>query len=88
MKLKFALWNAKAINQLIEHVFHVKIAARTVRLYMKILGFTPQRPEKRAREQNVQAVKEWGERKYLLSLFANHFASKSGQQIILLPTSG
>ena len=63
-KLKFALWNAKAIKQLIEHVFHVKIAARTVRLYMKMLGFTPQRPEKRAREQNVQAVKEWVERKY------------------------
>ena len=63
-KLKFALWNARAIKQLIEHVYHIKIAARTVRLYMKKLGFTPQRPEKRAREQNVAKVKEWVECKY------------------------
>ena len=37
---------------------------RVVRLYMKRLGFTPQRPEKRAREQNPEKVDRWLHRKY------------------------
>ena len=38
--------------------------ARTVRLYMQRLGFTPQRPEKRTREQKPEKVDRWMNRNY------------------------
>lgn len=55
-KFKFALWNAKAIKQLIQYKFGIDMPARTVRSYMQRNGFTPQRPEKRAREQKPEKV--------------------------------
>ncbi len=50
-KFCFALWNARAVAQLIKVEFGKEMPGRTVRLYMQRLGFTAQRPEKRAREQ-------------------------------------
>ena len=63
-KLPFALWTTKAIKQLILEKFGISMARRTVCLYMKRMGLTPQRPEKRAREQDEKKVKDWLERRY------------------------
>ena len=63
-KFKFALWNAKAIKQLIQYKFGIDMPARTVRHYMQRNGFTPQRPEKRAREQKPEKVNKWLNRNY------------------------
>lgn len=63
-KFKFALWNAKAIKQLIQYKFGIDMPARTVRSYMQRNGFTPQRPEKRAREQKPEKVNKWLTRNY------------------------
>lgn len=63
-KFKFALWNAKAIKQLIQYMFGIDMPTRTVRDYMKRNGFTAQRPEKRAREQKPEKVNKWLNRNY------------------------
>lgn len=59
LKLPFALWNRKAIQSVIYQKWRVKIAIRTIGDYMKRWGFTPQKPLKRAYEQNPKAVKKW-----------------------------
>ena len=63
-KFKFALWNAKAIKQLIQYKFGIDLPARTVRCYMQRNSFTPQRPEKRARGQKPEKVNKWLTRNY------------------------
>jgi len=63
-KLPFALWNARAVQALIKQYFAHQMPIRTVRLYLKRWGFTPQRPLKRALEQKPQAVKQWLETEY------------------------
>lgn len=59
LKLPFALWNRKAIQSAIYQMWRIKIAIRTIGDYMKRWGFTPQKPLKRAYEQNPKAVKKW-----------------------------
>src|SRR5690606_35495591 len=63
-KLPFALWNARAVQALIKQYFAHEMPIRTVRLYLKRWGFTPQRPLKRALEQKPEAVKQWLETEY------------------------
>lgn len=64
MKLPFALWNRKAIQSVIYNMWQKKIAIRTIGDYMKRWGFTPQKPLKRAYEQDPKAVKKWLEESY------------------------
>lgn len=63
-KLPFALWNARAVQALIKQYFAHAMPIRTVRLYLKRWGFTPQRPLKRALEQKPEAVSRWLETEY------------------------
>ncbi len=58
-KLPFALWNANAVVEYIKQCFGLQMPIRTVRLYLSRWGFTPQRPIKKAYEQQDQAVKNW-----------------------------
>jgi transposase len=64
MKLAFALWNRRAVMELIEQEFGVKMPLRTVGEYLRRWGYTPQRPMKRALEQNPERVKAWREEAY------------------------
>jgi transposase len=59
IKLRFALWTAQAVRALIKDYFGIDLPARTVRLYLARWGFTPQRPLKRAFEQQPAAVQQW-----------------------------
>jgi len=59
LKLPFALWTAEAVRQLIFRRFKVRVSARSVRRYLKRWGFTPQKPRRRAYEQNSEAVQQW-----------------------------
>lgn len=54
-----ALWTRRAVSGLIEQVCRVKLPIRTVGEYLKRWGYTPQKPLKRAYEQNPQAVQQW-----------------------------
>ena len=64
MKLPFALWTRKAVQQLIAQLWSIKMPIRTVGEYLKRWGFTPQRPLRRAYKQNPKAVKHWLETQY------------------------
>ena len=64
LKFPFALWTRKAVQQLIRQLFFIDMPIRTVGEYLKRWGFTPQRPLKRAYEQNPRAVETWLKEQY------------------------
>jgi transposase len=64
LKLNFALWTRDAVRLLIKSHCGISMPIRTVGEYLKRWGFTPQKPIKRAYEQNPQAVKQWLETQY------------------------
>ena len=59
LKMSYALWTRKAVKELIEQETRVAMPIRTVGEYLKRWGFTPQKPVKRAYEQNPKAVQRW-----------------------------
>ena len=59
LKLPFALWTRPAIKALIQAQFGIEMQDRLVGKYLKRWGFTPQRPIKRALEQDPAKVKTW-----------------------------
>jgi transposase len=64
MKLPFALWSRIAVQQLIQQLWAMRMPIRTVGGYLKRWGFTPQKPFRRAYEQNPKLVKQWLEEQY------------------------
>lgn len=54
-----ALWTRRAVSALIEQVCQVQMPIRRVGEYRKRWGYTPQKPLKRAYEQDPQAVQQW-----------------------------
>jgi transposase len=64
LKLDYALWTRRAVKELIERELGVKLAINTVGDYLRSWGFSPQKPKKRAYEQNPKAVQKWLEQDY------------------------
>lgn len=64
LKMPYALWTRTAVAQLIEQRFGIVLAVRTMGLYLKRWGFTPQKPLKKAYEQSPAAVKRWLEQDF------------------------
>ncbi len=64
LKLPFALWTRKAIQQLIKEQLGLQLPVRTINHYLHRWNFTPQRPIKRAYEQNDKKVQEWLQSSY------------------------
>jgi len=64
LKLPFYLWTRDAVVDLVERRFSVRISRWTAGRYLKRWGFTPQKPVRRAWEQNSAAVKRWIEQEY------------------------
>lgn len=64
LKLSFALWTRDAVRLAIKQMYGVDMPLRTITDYLKRWGFTPQRPTKRAYEQNPKAVVQWHETVY------------------------
>ncbi|MGB7086016.1 MAG: winged helix-turn-helix domain-containing protein [Phormidesmis sp.] len=54
-----ALWTRRAVQAVIEQLCDVKMPIRTVGDYLKRWGYSPQRPLKRAYEQDPVAVERW-----------------------------
>ncbi|WP_409523218.1 IS630 family transposase [Nitrincola sp. MINF-07-Sa-05] len=63
-KLGFALWTRRAIAQLIKQLWGIDIPVRTMGDYLKRWGFTPQKPLKKAWEQNPSRVDAWLKEEY------------------------
>ncbi len=64
LKMPFVLWTRPAVQQLLSDRFGVSVSVWTVGRYLKRWGFTPQKPLRRAYEQNPAAVKRWLEYEY------------------------
>ena len=64
LKMDFFLWSRAAVGQLIEQEYGIKLHIRSVGKYLARWGFTPQKPIKRAYEQNPEAVQAWLEGEY------------------------
>lgn len=64
LKLDFALWNRRAVRELIEQEFGIRISLSCISKYMKRWGYTPQKPIRRAYEQNPEAVRKWLDEEY------------------------
>lgn len=59
LSLNYSLWTRQAIQDLILLLWSIHVPLRTITDYMKRLGFTPQKPVKRAYEQNPKVVEKW-----------------------------
>jgi transposase len=64
LKFPFALWTRRAVQQLVKQLFLIDMPIRTVGEYLKRWGFTPQKPLRRAYEQNPKAVQKWLDDQY------------------------
>jgi transposase len=59
LQLPFYLWTRQAVRELIQDHFGADMGLSTVGNYLKTWGFTPQKPVRRAFEQNSAAVQRW-----------------------------
>lgn len=59
LKFNFALWTSRSVKELILREFKVKYSNSGVRRLLRHLGFSSQCPNRYAREQNPQKVKQW-----------------------------
>ena len=64
LRLPFYLWTREAVGQLIEQRFGIGLSVWTVGRYLGRWGFTPQKPVRRAYEQDPEVVQRWLEEEY------------------------
>ena len=64
LKLPFYLWTREAVQQLIRARYGVDVSVWTVGRYLKRWGFTPQKPARRALQQDPAAVSHWLKTEY------------------------
>jgi len=64
LKLPFALWTREAVQQLLRERFGLTVSVWTVGRYLKAWGLTPQKPLRRAYEQDPAAVARWRREEY------------------------
>lgn len=65
LKLPFCLWTREAVAELVEKKFGIRLSIWTVGRYLKRWGFTPQKPIRRAYEQNPKEVRHCLTRRYV-----------------------
>ena len=64
LKLPFMLWTRASVRDLIQQRFGVHLGLSSVGRYLRRWGFTPQKPLRRAYEQNPALVRRWLEQEY------------------------
>lgn len=64
LRMPFVLWTREAVQELIASQCHVCVSIWTVGRYLKHWGFTPQKPLRRAWEQDKKAVARWLHEEY------------------------
>jgi len=64
LKLPFYLWTRDAVAELIERRFAIRLSKWTVGRYLARWQFTPQKPVRRAFEQDPERVRRWLEEEY------------------------
>ena len=66
LEIDSALWTRRAVQELIEQHCQVQMPIRTAGEYLWRWGYSPQKPLKRAYEQDPDAVEQWLEQTYPL----------------------
>jgi transposase len=64
LRLPFALWTREAVQHLLARRFQVRVSVWTVGRYLRDWGLTPQKPVRRAYEQDPEAVERWRAEQY------------------------
>jgi len=64
LKLDFSLWTREAVRDLIEQKYGVRVSLMSVGRWLRRWGFTPQKPVRRAWEQDRKAVEYWIKTEY------------------------
>lgn len=64
LRLPGFLWTRALVCELIERRFGITVTEKTAGRYLRVWGFSPQKPARRAFEQDPDAVAEWLERRY------------------------
>jgi transposase len=64
LKLPFSLWTREAVRDLIARRFRIRLSVWTVGRSLRRWGFSPQKPVRRAYEQNPAAVRRWLTKEY------------------------
>jgi len=64
LRFPFALWTRPAVQMLLSERFGLEVSVWTVGRYLQRWGLTPQKPLRRAFEQNPEAVRRWLEEEY------------------------
>lgn len=64
LKLPGFLWTRALVCELIERRFGIRVAEKTAGRYLRAWGFSPQKPARRAFEQNPEMVKRWLDERY------------------------
>jgi transposase len=64
LKMPFALWTREAVQAFVNKRFGITVSVWTVGRWLGRWGMTPQKPARRAWEQDPQAVRRWLEEEY------------------------
>lgn len=64
LEFGFMLWTRDAVAELIKNRFKIRISKWTVGRLLKQWGMSPQKPVKKAYQQQPEAVKEWLDKEY------------------------
>jgi transposase len=64
LQLPFYLWTRQAVAELIQRKYNIQLSVWTVGRLLKRWGFTPQKPTRRAYEQDPKVVARWLEKEY------------------------
>ncbi len=64
LKLPFALWTREAVQRLVKRLFRIELSLSSVGRYLRRWGFTPQKPRRRAYEQDPEAARRWEQEEY------------------------
>lgn len=65
LKMPYALWTRESVRELVKEKLGIMLPIRTVGHYLKRWGLTPQKPVKRAYEQQPARVQKWLDEEYL-----------------------
>lgn len=64
LDLPYLLWTREAVQKLIWQKYKIAVALKTLSTWLHDWGFSPQKPAKKAMEQNPELVRKWLEEEY------------------------
>jgi transposase len=79
------LWTRRAVRDLIQLMFGITMPVRTVGEYLRRWGYTPKKPQRRARFQDPDEIQEWLENIYPA---IEEFAAKEDAEILWSDETG